>query len=174
MVHTIPMNLGTWLFEDDETIAHNADDHMKVGFLYTTSECRPLINFTNTLYSGEILSAKLYIYSSDAGGQPWVTGYKVNRVYSAASCWGQGRPWTIAGCEGITEDRSNTELFTGTQIVGTGWTAIPVANLIELLAVTEGNDTVLLTGSAAAATIAKSPAPYLEIITLDPTGIIMF
>ena len=162
-IQKVYMNQGTWLNAGNDSNRFDGDSYMNVGLVgyQLAYEARPLINFNNDGFSGQILSAKLHVYCSSAGAQPWVTGYKVNRVFNIASTWRD--PWTIPGCNEITSDRSNVQLFTGTRILAAGWTELPVANLSELLALISASDTILLVGGAAAATIAKDPLPYLAI-----------
>lgn len=155
-IQNVLMDYGTWLNPPDNYYPHADDSYMSVD-----SYKRPLIHFANDGFSGQILSANLYVYCSAVPDRIGVTGYRVNRAYNnALAAW--ATPWGVPGCDQISEDRSNTPALTG-DIQYTGWTACPIVNLNELLAIINGLDAILLIGADGIATIAKSPAPYLAI-----------
>ena len=162
-IQNVLMNAGTWLNASNDSNRFDGDSYMNVGRVgyQEAYEARPLINFANDGFSGQILSASLRIYSLAADNGMWVTGYKVNRAFNIASTWRD--PWTTPGCNAITEDRSNVALLTSTRLAA-GWNTLPVADLTELLAVIDGNDTILLVGdNHTAVGIDKANVPYLAI-----------
>lgn len=168
----IAMNAGTWIYEADNTIAHNADSFMNLGIESGPLQCRPLINFANIAHPRLILSANLWVYCSAVPARIAIDGYKVNKAYSALWCWDVG--WGTAGCNQVTEDRSGVKMISAADVQYAGWNALPIADLTELLAMLDGNDTILLVGDDTVATIEKSPAPYLEIVTRNPSSSGMF
>jgi|GEM_PF-2854279 len=158
------MQWGTWLWSNDQTIPHGNDSYMKVD-----SGMRPLIKFNNDGFSGQILSATLNLYCTTATDMPW-RAYKVNRACGvnatwANTGWGYGA-WNKPGCDGVSEDRSLAAMTAEAQLGITGWHAVPITSLSELLGVINGLDVILLreAGSSRGATvIGKSPSPYLAI-----------
>lgn len=159
-IQNVYMNQGTWIFENDSTIPHGSDSYMMAGVM-NTGKCRPLINFNNDGFSGQILGGSLFVYCSNPNGYPWIWGYRVTRDYYHNATW--SIPWTTPGCDHVWADRSDIRLFTSTR-AKSGWIEMPVADLTELLNVINGKDTILLVGGdAPAARIEKSPAPYLAI-----------
>ena len=158
------MDWGTWLWINDQTIPHGDDTYMNVG-----SEKRPLIKFDNDGFSGQILSATLNLYCSTAGATPW-RAYKVNRTCGVNATWANTGvsygAWRTGGCDSVNEDRSGVAMTAEIQLSSTGWHAVTITSLSELLGVINGLDVILLrnmkTGRGTA-TIEKSPLPYLAI-----------
>lgn len=163
-IQKVYMQWGTWLWDKDNTIPHGNDSYMHVG-----SERRPLIKFNNDGFSGQILSATLNLYCSTAGSTPWKV-YKVNRACGVNATWANTGVssgwWRTAGCDSVNEDRSGVAMTAETQLGSTGWHAVTITSLSELLGVINGLDVILLRNTETGrgtAVIEKSPSPYLAI-----------
>ena len=163
-IQKVYMTWGTWLWSNDQTISHGNDPYMRVG-----SGRRPLIKFNDDGFSGQILSATLNLYCSTAGDTPWIV-YKVNRACGVKATWANTGSsygaWNEAGCDSVNEDRSGVAMTAETQLEITGWHAVTITSLSQLLGVINGLDVILLRdnqGGRGTAVIEKSPLPYLAI-----------
>lgn len=165
----VPMDWGTWLKSTDMSApTHGSDSYMEVGiqsidFQY---EARSLIKFNYSGIAGTIQSASLKFYVTAAVVLPTIQVWRITRDSSINATWGSSglTAWHTPGAENMNNDRYQVPLTDSYLITGPGWHTIPITSLDQLSETLDGLKLILLRPtSGRPATIAKSPAPYLEL-----------
>lgn len=171
-IQNIYLEWGTWINGLDMTgPSHGGAATMKVGGHTDngqTAEARPLFKLDSDAFSGQIVSASLNLYASQASAGTNIMAYRVIRASNANATWQSSglSDWQYDGCDNPNTDRSYTALFSAWYLMNTtGWHSIPIAEMTELNSIISGLYTLILLGSSTnyTASIAKSPAPYLAI-----------
>lgn len=163
-IQTVPMDWGTWINSDDNSLPHGDDTYMNLGSSYTA---RPIIKFVYGGTPGVVLSANLKFYVSDKGNSPQFQVWRITRDSTDDATWlGSGKTaWHTAGAENQNNDHYQHPLTDTYRIMSTGWHTIAITNLEQMQIMLDGLKTILLrnTDTNLKAVIEKSPAPYLEI-----------
>ena len=160
-------NWGTWIDANDQFRTHGTDAFMKIGASYSTYPMRSLMKFNYNGIPGEVQSATLNFYVTDAGGLPVLQVWRITRDSSVNATWSDSgiSTWHAPGAENMNNDRYQTPLTSTYGITTTGWQSIPITSLEQLVLMLDGLKILLLRNSDTRnpATISKTTAPYLAV-----------
>jgi len=159
------MDWGKYL---DASAPDNPRNDVSYFILDQNNNKKPFMHFTDTPFSGTIVSGTLSFYLFALPSASWVNVYRVNRAANVNCTWnstGLGS-WSTPGC-GDQFDHSAVPMIENTTRLAEGWNHLTITNLSELRLLIDELDMIVMRYMSEVYLsdhyIVKAQTPYLTV-----------